>query len=177
MHRRSNAAGLAPRAARGHVRLRFISPTAFSRDRHSVHLFPTGELVFRSLIEIWNDHARPAIDNDVANALLGSVREERHEIWTVPPVSFGKYRVKGFMGTCEYSADSVEQPAVGRLLHLLADFAFYSGVGLKRGMGMGEVLGESAQRIEDHGDTDKAADDAILIATHDHPCRQQARHL
>lgn len=127
----------------GRVSLRFISPTAFGRDRKSVHLFPTGELVFKSLIEIWNGHARPAIDDDLANALLDSVREERHEIWTVPPVSFGKYRVKGFMGTCEYSAE----PAASRLLHLLGDFAFYSGVGLKRGMGMGQVLGEDASTM------------------------------
>ncbi|MBI3490961.1 MAG: CRISPR system precrRNA processing endoribonuclease RAMP protein Cas6 [Acidobacteria bacterium] len=50
--------------------------------------------------------------------------------------------MRGFIGTCEYSVGPRAPEDVSRALHLLADFAFFCGVGLKTTMGMGQVLGE-----------------------------------
>lgn len=136
----------------GRVRLRFLSPTAFAGgtrhdpDRQNItQLLPTGSLVFESLIRHWlaqwpglEGHVDPV--SVAAPDLLRLVREEAYELKTVPPV---EYRRKGFIGTCEYSVGPRAPADVRRAVHVLADFAFFAGVGLKTTMGMGQVVCEA----------------------------------
>lgn len=124
---------------RGRVRLKFLSPTAFAKGRASTTLLPVSDLVFRSLAKTWNENAGMNIDGDAVADLLTSVQEEAVDVRTTPPLSFQTHRLKGFVGECEYSCGSKASERSKRLLHLLADFSFYSGVGLKRTMGMGQV--------------------------------------
>ncbi len=128
---------------RGRVQFRFLSPTAFSRGRGSTTLFPVAHLVFRSLIKTWNENVEPKIGDDLAEELVTAAQEESHALQTVPPLQFKSHRLKGFIGVCEYSAGARSSPEAARLLHLLADFAFFAGVGLKRTMGMGQVIAET----------------------------------
>lgn len=128
-------------ALTGRVRLRFLSPTAFSGTNGNA-LFPLGGLVFRSLIERWNLYADIPIAGDIQQELRAIVREEAHDVRTAPPLAFGKFTVKGFVGTCEYSLGPRPSDAARRALHLLADCSFYAGVGLKTTMGMGQVICE-----------------------------------
>lgn len=128
---------------RGRVSLTFLSPTSFSKGQHSTTLLPVAPLVFRSLVTTWNKNVTPRIDDETSAALLDAVQEESHDLHTVPPLRFASHQLKGFVGVCEYSCGSKASDASRRLLHLLADFAFFAAVGLKRTMGMGQVVGES----------------------------------
>lgn len=125
----------------GHVLFRFLTPTAFAGTEATV-LFPLPHLVFTNLLRRWNAHSGHALEMRVQELLLRLVREEAHEIRSTPPQQFGRYFVRGFIGTCEYSVGPRAPDDVSRALRLLADFAFFSGVGLKTTMGMGQVLGE-----------------------------------
>lgn len=127
----------------GRVRLRFLSPTTFAKGRGSTTLFPVASLVFRSLLKTWNENVTPVIGVQAVAELLQAVQEESHDLHTVPPLRFQSHQLKGFVGVCEYSCGAKSSEESRRLLHLLADFAFFAGVGLKRTMGMGQVIGES----------------------------------
>jgi CRISPR-associated endoribonuclease Cas6 len=125
----------------GRVRLGFASPTAFDSGKGNI-LFPEPSLVFRSLWEKWNAHAPWEIGGDILTELVGAARVEAHRLHT-QPVKLkldGKLRFfKGFVGWCEFSTGPKASPEVQRVLHLLADFAFYAGVGSKTTMGMGQA--------------------------------------
>lgn len=124
------------------VTFNFLSPTAFSRGRgelRSVTLFPAPDLVFRSLVETWNAYVWPLPEPDVA-ALLATVRERTHDIRTAAPVRLSEHKLTGFVGRCTYSCLPAAPESARRLLHLLADFAFFAGVGMKRTMGMGQTV-------------------------------------
>jgi CRISPR-associated endoribonuclease Cas6 len=127
-------------APAGRVRLHFLTPTAFARGRSSTTLLPWPELVFKSLIGTWNANASAQIDEAAAAELLTHVQDESHVIRTVPPLRFKSHRLKGFVGQSEYSCGREAPERARRLLHLLAAFAFFAGVGLKRTMGMGQVV-------------------------------------
>ena len=124
----------------GRVRLLFLSPTAFA-GRDASTLFPLPALVFGSLVRRWNQHAPEPFAPSVRDSLLGTIREEAHELHTFP-IEFGTHRLKGFVGVCEYSAHQGAPAEVSRVVQTLADFAFYSGVGLTTTMGMGQVICE-----------------------------------
>jgi len=127
------------------VRLVFLSPTTFKGD--APVRFPEVGLVFKSLLRHWKEYAPPSAQfpDGFEESFLSSVHEDGYEIYTVGPLDLGKDKRRGFVGTCTYSADFGASPSVQSALHVLADFAFYAGVGLKTTMGMGQVL------CEEHG--------------------------
>lgn len=128
-------------AVSGRVRLLFLSPTAFA-GRDTRTLLPLPSLVFGSLVHRWSQHAPEPFAPAVRDTLLGAIREESYDLCTAPPVDLGTHRLKGFVGTCEYSVGPNATAEIKRAIHALADFAFYSGVGLKTTMGMGQVICE-----------------------------------
>ena len=129
----------------GRVRLRFVSPTAFeARKKTGNTLFPLPDQVSRSLWEKWNEHAPHRLTDGVLKELGHLTRVEAHHLRT-EAVKFkgsnGKdFTEKGFVGWCEFSVGRDGSPDAHRALHLLADFAFYAGVGLKTTMGMGQAV-------------------------------------
>lgn len=125
------------------VRLRFLTPTAFSGDA-SPTLFPHAKLVFTSLMKSWNTHSGCPVPPEIERELIGAVREEAHAVRTAGPVSFGRFFLNGFVGDCEYSLGAKASVEAQRTLHVLTRYAFFSGVGLKTTMGMGQVIGEPA---------------------------------
>lgn len=141
----------------GRVRLRFLSPTAFkhdltgsdgARERRNT-LFPIPRLVFDSLARAWNSAlqwsdpetaAAFAIPDAHKQELLRLVREEEYTLQSQPPIAFNRFSEKGFVGECVYSAGRHAPPEVTHALHLLARFSFYSGVGIRTQMGMGQTI-------------------------------------
>ena len=124
------------------VVLEFHTPTAFSSNvRNVVRLFPEPALVFRSLGKRWNTHAgeRFAIDDELLQELCDGIRVERYALETREAPLGPRTRSKGFIGTCEYSAGRRGATDCRRFLRLLAEFAFFAGVGLRTTMGMGQV--------------------------------------
>ena len=119
------------------VRLRFVTPTAFDSP---TGLFPLPALVCASLGRKWARQADPAWapEASAVEALGAALRVVRHDLRT-ERVSLGRYHATGFTGECDLALLPGAPPVLARLLHLLAGFAFYAGVGLKTTMGMGQV--------------------------------------
>lgn len=127
------------RHASGRVRFRFLTPTAFAGDAGPT-LFPIARLVFTSLARSWKEHSGLPLAGEVE--LLERVHEQAHAVATPPPTVLGRYFINGFVGDCEYGLGRKTSIEARRALHLLTRYAFFSGVGLKTTMGMGQVIGE-----------------------------------
>lgn len=137
--------------------LEFHSLTAFSRgDSKSGYgtypiMFPLPQMVFQNLIRRWEDIAPPE--------LVGIVQKERIEQYfqedgpivvdynlSAHHVHFTTHQQRGFLGTCTYQLRGHDQPAgsdssltVRQQLHLLAQLAFYTGIGYKTATGLGQA--------------------------------------
>ena len=132
--------------------LEFHTPTAFSSNvRNVTRLFPEPALVFRSLGKRWNAHAGPgfAIDDGLLDELCDGIRVERYALETREARLGARRSAKGFVGSCEYSVGRRGSADHRRFLRLLAEFAFYAGVGLRTTMGMGQVCPASRQSDTD----------------------------
>ncbi|GFP33975.1 hypothetical protein HKBW3S42_02315 [Candidatus Hakubella thermalkaliphila] len=70
--------------------------------------------------------------------------QRRDGKWLLPfslmefPSQRGIYSLIGFQGKCKYTVLS-NQNEMTRYLNILADFAFFAGLGQKTTMGMGQV--------------------------------------
>ena len=120
----------------------FHTPTAFSSNvRNVTRLFPEPALVFRSLGRRWNAHAGAdlAIDDGLLDGLCEEIRIERYDLETREVRLHPRAKTKGFVGGCEYGVARGASREQRQLLRLLAEFAFYAGVGLRTTMGMGQV--------------------------------------
>lgn len=125
------------------IRMRFDSPTAINLGsagaaKQRMVLIPIPQYVFASLRGAWNrltgDEIPIGFEAWVAETVF--VREVRHWQTAVYQLKRGTY--PGGFGDVTFEALD-PAPTFTRTLNLLADFAFYSGVGTKTTMGMGQV--------------------------------------
>lgn len=132
------AAGTAPQ-----IRMRFASPTAINLGsagaaKQRMVLIPIPQYVFASLRGAWNrltgDEIPMGFEAWVADTVF--VREVRNWQTAVYQLKRGTY--PGGYGDVTFEALD-PAPTFTRILNLLADFAFYSGVGTKTTMGMGQA--------------------------------------
>jgi len=119
----------------GRIALRFDSPTAF-RSGNTLIPFPLPGLVFSRLAARWNRWSGRPLDRELMERLCGSVRVAGHRLRT-ERLRFDRYWMTGFTGWCAF--DAGRDLELRRLAHLLADYVFYSGVGYKTPMGMGQA--------------------------------------
>ena len=127
--------------------LEFSSPTTF-RSRGENFPFPLPRLVFLALAEKWNRHAPVHLGEDIAEVLAERVLLTRYDLKT-RLLEFDRYRQIGFIGRCTFRVKTQPDEVWNRIPHLLADFAFYAGVGYKTTMGMGQVrpLSENREKV------------------------------
>ena len=142
----------------GLMTLEFDSLTTFNRvslknkayGNHYARL-PLPQYVFPGLARRWGELAPPE--------LVGMVQKERIERYVeeegvviedydlrTHQVNFVKHPQRGFLGTCSYQLRGPDEETtpempltVRQQLYLLAQLAFYCGVGYKTPMGMGRV--------------------------------------
>jgi CRISPR-associated endoribonuclease Cas6 len=117
----------------------FVTPTAFSqsedaRGKKQYGLFPEPKAVFGSLLRRWNLLAPAPLPADLLERL--EVLPSRYELRTAM-LRFGKGPQLGFTGYCAYQVHGPETERV--LLAMLAEAAFFLGVGYKTTQGMGLV--------------------------------------
>jgi CRISPR-associated endoribonuclease Cas6 len=140
------------------LKLEFASLTTFNRG--SVRDTPYGnfyarlplpEYVFPGLARRWQDLAPPELADVVQKEHIEQYIQDNGIIiedydlkthW----VSFARHPQRGFIGTCKYhlrgpdeSVTSASPLTVRQQILLLAQLAFYCGVGYKPTMGMGQV--------------------------------------
>jgi CRISPR-associated endoribonuclease Cas6 len=128
------------------VALEFTSPTAFSFGRKAwgqkIVPLPEPELVFGSLRKRWNTFAPPqmALEKAALEYVAENVVVKQYHIETKMQ-HFGRSPQVGFLGSVTFKlmGRGEEDQRFRRQLNLLADFAFYSGVGYKTTQGMGQV--------------------------------------
>jgi CRISPR-associated endoribonuclease Cas6 len=131
---------------RRRVGLHFASPTTFRRTggtfegkqvRDHDQSLPLPSLVFGSLADAWEAFGPVKLARDVRGfaASCLAVRGFRLESHLVED---GRSRQAGMVGTCEYQALSGDSLWL-RLLHLLAAFSFFCGVGRGTTAGWGQA--------------------------------------
>jgi len=126
--------------------MEFTSPTAIRRIHRNVVLpLPAG--IFQGYLRAWNRWARPAFDRDLLDLVEADVHVTRYRLET-RALDFGpkegggassRRRMEpGFVGRCAFTIFHHE-PAMRRVIHLLADFAQFCGTGYKTTQGMGQT--------------------------------------
>lgn len=119
------------------VTLEFASPTTFKSGRVHVPV-PLPHLVFGSLVERWNAFSPVALSPDVRRFGAEMVALSRYQLRSAAVGHKGEGLRVGGVGRATYTALSGDRYWLG-LLHLLAAFALYSGVGSQTTTGMGQV--------------------------------------
>ena len=132
------------------VVLDFVTPTAFGFGQKEwgkkIVVLPEPDLVFGSLLRTWNGLA-PAPLRMEERALMAYLEEhvvvKRIEGLRTRMLHFRRSPQVGFVGRVTYGL--MGENEIARLqLNILADFAFYAGVGMKRTMGMGQCRRQEA---------------------------------
>jgi CRISPR-associated endoribonuclease Cas6 len=117
------------------IKLKFHSTTTFrDNDRHII--FPQEKYLFNSLLSKWKEFGGEKLVVDSVD--FSKIIISRYELESVME-EFKNYTIKGFRGYCEYELDNNLSLDKIRDINLLADFSFYSGVGYKTTMGLGQV--------------------------------------
>lgn len=120
------------------LKLRFVTPVSFRQREQNIPL-PLPELVFGSLAERWNAFSPVAVGPEVrafcnSSVALNSFRLRSRAL----PVKNGGLQI-GAVGEAGYTATHYDRYWMS-VLALLADFAFYAGVGRLVTMGFGQAI-------------------------------------
>jgi len=119
----------------GVLTLQFLTPTTFRVGR-SEQPFPLPRWVFGSLRKTWNAFAPARLDitpeEIEAKMVISNWKGETSR------VELGSFRTIGFIGKFTYRILD-PNPELHRTIRLLAEFAFYAGVGWQTTHGLGQV--------------------------------------
>lgn len=130
--------------------LRFASPTAFrSRGRHVP--VPLPDLVFNSLQRRWNAFAPMAFPDEIRRYAEECLAISRYNLHTrtVPMKNQGKR--PGAVGEASYVSICYDRYWMS-IIHALAAFARFSGVGAGVTLGMGQVRLENNKRTTNNSE-------------------------
>ncbi|MFN2137305.1 MAG: CRISPR-associated endoribonuclease Cas6 [Candidatus Promineifilaceae bacterium] len=128
----------------GDITLHFRTPTAFSLrnmpGRH-MYLLPDPALVFGGLAGSWDRLSGDSTYEGTETAAAQNVAVARYHIKT-HAYQYGNSVQIGFTGPVTFKILDQKNESLVRHLNRLADLAFYTGVGYKTTMGMGQVTRE-----------------------------------
>jgi len=116
--------------------LEFCSPTFFEIKGKN-KLFPLPELVFPSLLKKWNKFSEVKIPWEIEKE-FEKIEIEQYRL-TTEPINFSGNKIIGFIGKVNYKLSKLIEEEAKKFLNALADFSFYSGVGSKNIIGMGQT--------------------------------------
>lgn len=128
------------------IALQFDSPTAFHSKGNTVP-FPLPALIFGSLVDRWNAFNQLQLSEDARKFAEESVALTRYQLRSIhipTEQQAGRSSAEiGFTGYARYFTRRWDRYWVG-VLHTLAAYAFYSGMGVNTTLGMGRT---AAQKI------------------------------
>jgi CRISPR-associated endoribonuclease Cas6 len=119
------------------VGLEFASPTTFRSQGRYIPL-PLPELVFGSLLERWQRFAPIALHPELRRFAAEAMSLSRYRLRSRSIPSKEPGTQIGFTGQAVFIALSQDRYWLN-VIHLLAAFAFYSGVGYQTGAGLGQA--------------------------------------
>lgn len=114
-------------------------------------LFPQPDFVFSNLLRRWEDIAPPDLAPPIERERLEQYMQEEGVVVSnydlkVHHVHFTTHLQRGFVGTCSYQIRGANEKSSSEMgltirqqIALLAQLAFYTGVGYKTAMGLGQV--------------------------------------
>ncbi|MEK7258027.1 MAG: CRISPR system precrRNA processing endoribonuclease RAMP protein Cas6, partial [Bacteroidota bacterium] len=117
--------------------LRFHSPTCFIENKQALPL-PVPRYVFGYLVNKWQLASPFALPVDEVQHFVESIHLSHAQIET-QQVDVQKYQRTGFIGEARFALHPALPENYKQALHLLAKFAFFSGVGSHTTMGMGQA--------------------------------------
>jgi CRISPR-associated endoribonuclease Cas6 len=123
------------------IGLRFESPTSF-KSKGLLIPFPLPDLVFGSLIDRWNALNAVKLHPETRRFAAECIAVNRHRIetiYTTCKTDIGYNNVIGFWGFCRYTVVNRDRYWMG-LIHTLATYGFYAGVGIRTTTGLGRIL-------------------------------------
>jgi CRISPR-associated endoribonuclease Cas6 len=141
----------------GAFTLEFASLTSFNRGNRKVGygssqvMLPLPQFVFQNLLRRWEDIAPPEVAPVIQRERIESYLEQDGIViidydLTAHRVHLTTHQLRGFVGTCTYQLRGPDEPTspgapltVRQQIYLLALLAFYSGVGHKTAMGLGQA--------------------------------------
>ena len=114
----------------------FLSPTAFkSNNKHQP--LPIAELVFGSLLEKWNLFSPLTFPAEAKIYAAECLAVNRFKLETRVVSLKSQSRRIGSVGQCSYTSLNYDKYWLG-LLHTLAAFSYFSGIGVGTTMGLGQ---------------------------------------
>ncbi len=119
------------------VTLLFASPTVF-RSRGNYLPFPLPRLVFEGLIRRWNGLAATPLPAQMLAYVEENLAISRYSLQTERVDAGKRGAAPGCVGSCTYALRVRDRYWMEKV-HLLANFAFYAGVGRQTTMGFGQV--------------------------------------
>lgn len=119
------------------VSLRFASPTAFKSSGLTVPI-PLPGLVFGSLVDRWNAFSPIALSPDTRRFGEEMTAVSRYKLHSAPVAQKDQGLRIGGVGDVTYTALGGDRYWLG-VLHMLAGYALYSGVGVQTATGMGQT--------------------------------------
>jgi CRISPR-associated endoribonuclease Cas6 len=124
------------RELRNSVTLRFESPTCFIENKQALPL-PVPRYVFGYLANKWQLASPAALPVEDLQHFVESIHLAFARVET-QMLDLQKYKRTGFVGECRFALHPAAPENYRQALHLLAELAFFSGVGSHTTMGMGQ---------------------------------------
>ena len=147
---------LSPSSLPSRLSLRFASPTVFRSSGVNVPL-PLPKLVFEGLARRWNAFAPIRVHPDAPRFAEECLVINRYRLHT-ERVTFGEEGQRGvypgFVGVCGYAFRVRDRYWMG-IIHLLAAFALYAGVGARTTMGLGQTRTVASRQSPVHSPQSK----------------------
>lgn len=136
--------------------LRLLSPTTFRREGKSYPL-PDPALVYGSLWRKWRAFSDTPVAEAVWQELLAALALSRAATRT-RAWKFSRYLLTGFTGLAEFSLVRPVSADTRALFGALSALAFFTGIGLRVTMGMGQCrqvsLAEDAHGLEQSSESE-----------------------
>ncbi len=120
-----------------YITLQFSSPTIFKSGGQLLP-FPLPKLVFGNLLEKWNRYAPLVLPEELRQYALKCLLVSRYELHSRTAFIPHTGLRPGAVGVVSYGTSNYDRYWMG-LVHALARFAFYSGVGKHTSMGLGQT--------------------------------------
>lgn len=115
-----------------------VAPCMFRLGGGARGLYPTPELIFGNLVSRWNAFSPRVLDPSAVASVASSSLVTAFSVET-RMVDFGRFREPGTVGWVRVTLPPDSDELQRRTMNVLADYAFYAGLGARTTMGMGQA--------------------------------------